>query len=254
MSKTASQKKRKKFQVTKNGVPIIALCETFGARKAVYHFDEAVRTEKSQNDIHKLRAKFGIDPDGFPTSDTFVNWLLNESPKNIKLHQTLHRELRKYAHNNNLCPLMEPNDSLVSIMFYFGCPNTLHDYEHTFQIGSVCKNFDESENKRKDDLSEFSTHPISIKIHPQASIDDIIDHVRLTYSTDIKPRQLRFQQRKEFKPISIGKIRKISNIKRDDLILKHKEKSYRKVCEILRAEHMEPIDPSQFRRIISSHK
>jgi hypothetical protein len=95
----------------------------------------------------------------------------------------------------------------------------------------------------------FEEYPISILISPYASQRDVIDFIKKTHVTHIRPLQEKYQ-----KPdVKIGKVRKRNNkvLVRNKFIYENRNLSKRKIAHLVADNFDEVLDYTYIAKIIS---
>lgn len=203
-----------------------------GYHKIINYINALLVRNDFLNDVLKIRKSFDIPSEGYkigPLSGEYIHkW-----PRSFdsKVKQTQFNDIvREYFKKYKLGPLLA-STAFLRYFIFFNKINLPAFYDLCAIEDNRQPN--RSKNRYGECLYNDFTHPISIRVTPEAKIDDIIDFVRKKYKTEIKPLQVMYRQ--GTLKDSIGSFRSRDPIKSSisDIIFENNHKSNKEIMKII---------------------
>lgn len=198
-------------------------------KKLQNYFTRLVQGDRFRQSVLKIRAKFKIPNSGYfyDNQPLPAEWPYRGSEK---AYYALCNEVKK------LCRRFELNylewDELIIHFIFFDTLDEIPWYQNSFNLLAV-EDLGVARKSHKE-WEEFPAlvHPVALRISPYASERDIVDYVKKTYSTSIRPLQDKYRNKKSM----IGKIRASKRRgvqERNDFIYTYRSLNRRKLADLV---------------------
>lgn len=222
-------------------------------KKIWNYFLRLVKTEEFISTIAKIRAKYGIPPQGFPSptdgSKSFEpdEWIYKYTATRNEFKVKVKGICHKYGLH------FAPWEDHIQLYIFY---NTIEELLEAAQEGALCTLADLA-NEKEEPFSEESQeadirfYPLAIRISPHASERDIIEFVRLVYKRDIKPAQDQYIVSHKLPNIIRLKGRKPSVQERDDFIYQSRELSQKEIKALVKQKFGTNLEYAYIGKIIS---
>lgn len=207
------------------------------SRKAWSYFLDIVDSEDFRSEMRKLKIKYG-----YPEHNLDDRIRYHELPNDNFTYQDVKKDLllleEKYGFANYGIA-----DVLEEIF-----DGSARDWFYPLSVGGACKLCDDSSY----DFSDKEYFPISVRISPYASKNDIIDLVNKTYKDIIQPIQKKYQKEGVCMSVKRGRSKEVR--KKYDFVFKNRQLPLEQIRKNISEELGLALDTGEIAKMISLEK
>ncbi len=231
------------------------LMKTKGYTKVWAYFLRIIRTEEFVNAVVKLRAEYKIPPQGFSDSAGVSSrpdeWAYRDDfSKSRELDEEIDKLCRKYGLYFVIW------GTLIRWYLLYNKAEGSGDAARDGSLVTFADLFNEWEEPFMSEIQEANArlYPLGIRISPFATERDIIEYVRKTYKTELKPYLDRYVA--EHKLVNIGRFRgrKKTVQDRDDFIYENRKLPQKKIKALVREKFGVNLDYPYIGKIVSRER
>lgn len=227
-----------------------------GILMIIDYFEEVTRKVSFQADVKKFRERNQIPKNGFDYDEEKLIEKGGRSLPNKWIHASKDRDdifwksiLRDESHFCLKYCIQAVNRRMLRHYLFYNVPG--------IPTNSICSTQDYKEIgiNRQADIYHNIDYPILIRVSPYASLRDILDYIKISYTVGIKPLQIKY--RKEGVRLGSARKKDPKNQARDDFIYKHRGLSRKELAikvEQNFKDSSEPINEGSVGKIIAVEK
>ncbi len=207
-----------------------------GHAKIFNFFQHIIRKEEFLSDVQRVRKQFRIPSEGLDFDPELLQGSFS-FPSHLKLTVSQKENflaLMTWLAEKNRMGVME-NFKIPLAYFVLYDTVVLPEYYDLCAIQNMRSDKDEPVRRYGEILYSDKTHPIALRISPNASQRDILDYVQYNYKTQIKPLQRLYKE----KTSELGEKRKkkSESLFVADFIWEYRTLPAKKIMELLADKH-----------------
>lgn len=252
LKKTLSQPKYKepdKFS--------LRLSDSRGSKKIKHFFLELLDKEDFQAAVKQFRKDYGIPESGFSLSDEHVQFKGKHlAPDKWSYPQEGGDNAMEIysADKEKLCKKFKIPVGAGDLFSHYIVYNAINPLGMVYGLCETQDCYQIGEFKELDE--EVTRHyPVAIRLSPYASINDILDYVKVAYTKEVKPLQEKYKDKKT--RLGRAKTKNVSVQQLNTFIYKHGHLSLNTIKDLLKEKNWfgkERLGQSEISKILSSER